>query len=140
MRSMLALLIILSGCQSKADDIPAPSDVSAPPSSAQKTESGLAYRVLRAGTGTEHPSSTSKVTVHYTGWTTDGVMFDSSVKWGRPISFPLQSVIAGWSEGLQLMVKGEKTRFWIPEELAYQGRAGAPKGMLVFDVELLDFQ
>jgi peptidylprolyl isomerase len=77
------------------------------------------------------------VTVHYTGWTTDGKMFDSSVSRGQPATFPLNKVIAGWTEGVQLMVEGEKTRFWIPQNLAYQGQAGAPRGMLVFDVELL---
>jgi FKBP-type peptidyl-prolyl cis-trans isomerase len=77
------------------------------------------------------------VMVHYTGWTTDGKMFDSSVVNGQPLTFPLNGVIAGWTEGVQLMVEEEKTRFWIPEALAYKGQAGAPKGMLVFDVELL---
>ena len=78
--------------------------------------------------------------VHYTGWTTDGKMFDSSVVRGQPAQFPLNRVIAGWTEGLQLMVVGEKRRFWIPEDLAYKGKAGAPQGMLVFDVELMSFQ
>ena len=119
-------------------DIEAPADVAAPPSDAQKTESGLAYKVLSAGTGTEQPNADSSVEVHYTGWTTDGKMFDSSVKRGKTASFPLSGVIAGWTEGLQLMKVGEKTRFWIPEELAYKGRPGAPQGMLVFDVELLE--
>ena len=140
MRLILLFLFCLSGCHMKAEEIPAPSDVSAPPATAKKTQSGLAYKVLQPGTGTGHPVATSKVTVHYTGWTTDGKMFDSSVQRGQPASFPLQRVISGWTEGLQLMVKGEKTRFWIPENLAYQGRAGAPRGMLVFDVELLDYQ
>ena len=75
--------------------------------------------------------------VHYSGWTTDGKLFDSSVQRGAPTSFALNQVIKGWTEGVQLMVEGEKTRFWIPEELAYKGRPGAPAGMLVFDVELL---
>ena len=119
--------------------MPAPEDVAAPPASAKKTTSGLAYRVLKAGTGKSHPGGTDLVTVHYTGWTTDGMMFDSSVSRGEPASFALNRVIAGWTEGVQLMVEGEKTRFWIPEALAYKGRPGAPAGMLVFDVELLDF-
>ena len=76
--------------------------------------------------------------VHYTGWTTDGKMFDSSVERGSPSEFGLNQVIKGWTEGLQLMVAGEKRRFWIPESLAYQGQRGRPKGMLVFDVELLE--
>lgn len=115
----------------------APADVKAAPGTAQKTKSGLASVVLKPGTGTTHPSKTSNVTVHYSGWTTDGQMFDSSVVRGAPATFPLDRVIAGWTEGLQLMVPGESRRFWIPEKLAYQGVEGKPKGMLVFDVELL---
>ena len=114
-----------------------PEDVAAPPRTAQRTESGLASRVLRPGTGTAHPSAESQVEVHYTGWTTDGNMFDSSVTRGSPAQFPLNRVIPGWTEGVQLMVEGEKRRFWIPESLAYAGRPGAPAGMLVFDVELI---
>jgi peptidylprolyl isomerase len=116
-----------------------PSDVKAPPSDAKKTTSGLAYKVQTPGKGTRRPSSRSQVTVHYTGWTTDGKMFDSSVTRGEPATFPLDGVIAGWTEGVQLMVEGEKTRFWIPENLAYKGQQ-APFGMLVFDIELLKFQ
>jgi peptidylprolyl isomerase len=114
-----------------------PADVKAAPADAKRTTSGLAYRVLTPGTGKLRPRATSEVTVHYTGWTTDGKMFDSSVVRGQPTSFPLNGVIPGWTEGLQLMVEGEKTRFWIPETLAYKGQAGAPQGTLVFDVELL---
>ena len=119
--------------------IPAPPDVKAPPSDAKKTSSGLAYKVVQPGKGQRHPTATSGVTVHYSGWTTDGKMFDSSVARGEPATFPLNGVIAGWTEGVQLMVEGEKTRFWIPEKLAYQGRR-APLGMLVFDIELLKIQ
>ena len=119
---------------------PAPADVAAPPADAQKTASGLAYKILTPGTGTEKPTADATVTVHYTGWTTDGKMFDSSVERGTPAKFPLKRVIAGWTEGLQLLVKGDKARFWIPEELAYKGKPGRPQGMLVFDVELLDYQ
>ena len=113
-----------------------PTDVKAPPSDAKKTASGLAYKVLKPGTGTKHPSARDTVEVHYSGWTTDGKMFDSSVVRGESISFPLNGVIAGWTEGVQLMVEGEKTRFWIPEKLAYEGKS-EPRGMLVFDVELI---
>ncbi len=122
--------------------IPAPSDVAAAPKDATVTDSGLAYKVLAAGSGSDHPSATSSVTVHYTGWTTDGKMFDSSVSRGETISFPLNRVIKGWTEGLQLMVTGEKARFWIPGNLAYgdtPARPGAPAGTLVFDVELFSF-
>ena len=121
--------------------VAAPEDVAAPPADAIKTASGLAYKVLSKGTGTEKPADeTSKVTVHYTGWTTDGKMFDSSVMRGRPATFGLNQVIAGWTEGLQLMVTGDKVRFWIPTELAYKGASGKPEGMLVFDVELIEIQ
>ncbi len=115
----------------------APPDVAAPPAEAKKTASGLAYKVLRAGKGSSHPERRSRVTVHYTGWTTDGKMFDSSVERGAPITFGLDEVIEGWTEGVQLMVDGERTRFWIPERLAYKGQSGMPRGMLVFDIELI---
>jgi FKBP-type peptidyl-prolyl cis-trans isomerase len=115
----------------------APADVAAPPADAQTTPSGLASKVLRPGTGDAHPGPTDQVTVHYTGWTTDGKMFDTSVG-GKPATFPLDHVIPGWSEGVQLMVVGEKRRFWIPEKLAYAGKLDRPQGMLVFDVELLE--
>jgi len=114
-----------------------PPDVKEPPADAHKTPTGLAYKVLRPGTGTRHPTTFSKVTVHYSGWTTDGKLFDSSLMRGQTASFGLGDVIEGWTEGLQLMVPGEKTRFWIPERLAYKGQGNGPKGMLVFDVELL---
>lgn len=79
------------------------------------------------------------VTVHYTGWTMDGKQFDSSVDKGKPLEYRLNRFIPGWTEGLQLMVAGEKRRFWIPANLAYEGKPG-PQGMLVFDVELLSFR
>ncbi len=125
-----------------AQQPPVPADVAAPPKDAQVTTSGLASKVLVPGKGKEHPTSTSEVTVHYSGWTTDGKMFDSSVTRNEPATFPLNRVIKGWTEGLQLMVVGEKRRFWIPGSLAYDNstRPGVPKGMLVFDVELLSFK
>ncbi len=118
--------------------LPAPADVAAPPADAAVTASGLASKVLAQGTGTDHPVPSDNVKVHYTGWTTDGKMFDSSVARDRPAVFPLDRVIAGWTEGVQLMVEGEKRRLWIPAKLAYEGKPGRPQGMLVFDVELLD--
>jgi FKBP-type peptidyl-prolyl cis-trans isomerase len=117
--------------------IPAPADVAAPPADATTTSTGLASKVLKPGTGTNHPSARSRVKVHYSGWTTDGKMFDSSVTRNEPITFGLNQVIPGWTEGVQLMVEGETRRLWIPEKLAYAGAPGAPKGMLVFDVELI---
>lgn len=109
----------------------------APPADAQRTASGLAYVVIRKGTGTEHPRTGMKITAHYNGWHTDGKLFDSSYERGEPISFRTDQVIEGWTEGVALMVVGEQTRFWIPEALAYKGRPGRPAGMLVFDIELL---
>ena len=126
---------------SAADPQKAPADVAGPPDSAEKAASGLASRVLRAGTGTVHPHRWDKVTVHYTGWMTNGKMFDSSVSRGEPATFQLDEVIAGWTEGVQWMVAGEVRRLWIPAKLAYGETArqpGGPFGMLVFDVELLD--
>jgi peptidylprolyl isomerase len=116
-----------------------PSDVKAPPADAKKTASGLAYKVLREGTGGRHPRAGGSVTVHYTGWTSDGKMFDSSVVQGKPVTFMVDGVIPGWTEGLQLMFEGEKTRLWIPESLAYKGKS-APYGNLVFDVELIKIE
>jgi peptidylprolyl isomerase len=117
-----------------------PKDVAVAPKDAEKTASGLASKLIQKGTGTEKPGPTSTVRVDYSGWTTDGKLFDSSLTRGEPAEFPLNGVIAGWTEGLQLMVQGEKRRFWIPEALAYKGQAGAPAGMLVFDVELLEIK
>ena len=117
----------------------APPDVAAPPADAVRTPSGLASKVITRGTGKIHPTKTQRVTVQYTGWTTDGKMFDSSVPRREPATFPLDRVIAGWTEGLQLMVVGETRRLWIPEPLAYRGER-EPKGMLVFDVELLKIE
>lgn len=122
------------------DPFVAPADVAGPPSDAKRTASGLAYKVLRPGKGSGNPRSDSRVTVHYTGWTTDGKMFDSSVKRGQPATFGLNEVIKGWTEGVQLMTEGEKTRFWIPQRLAYEGKGSGPAGMLVFDIELLSYK
>jgi FKBP-type peptidyl-prolyl cis-trans isomerase len=131
---MLVFDITLVGLPTRA-----PAEVKAPPADAMRTKSGLAYQVLKPGTGTHHPSKFDTVTVNYTGWTTDGKMFDSSLTRGAPSTFPLDHVIPGWTEGVQLMVEGEKMRFWIPENLAYQGRQ-SPYGMLVFDIELVKIQ
>jgi peptidylprolyl isomerase len=130
-------LIVIPSAQTAVKTIPAPSDVAAAPADAQKTASGLATKMLTPGTGKDHPTKDDLVTVHYSGWKTDGTMFDSSVAKGKPAVFPVGRVIAGFSEGLQLMVPGEKRRLWIPESLAYKG-AREPKGMLVFDIELFD--
>ncbi len=104
------------------------------------TASGLQYKVLQEGTGADHPGPSDRVKVHYHGTLIDGTVFDSSVDRGQPIDFGLNQVIAGWTEGLQLMVVGEKTRLFIPSDLAYGSRgSGAigPDSTLIFDVELL---
>lgn len=104
------------------------------------TDSGLQYKVLTEGSGSEHPNVGSKVKVHYHGTLLNGTVFDSSVDRGEPISFGLNQVIKGWTEGVQLMVVGEKTRFYIPSSLAYGNKAAGkiePGALLIFDVELL---
>ncbi len=137
------LVTVLAGCgsgtsgRSDTKTIPPPPDVAGPPAGSLKTTSGLSTKVLQPGAGTRHPRRTDRVRVHYTGWTTDGKMFDSSVARNEPSEFALNEVIPGWTEGLQLMVEGEKRRFWIPANLAYDGQPGQPQGMLVFDVELI---
>jgi peptidylprolyl isomerase len=117
-----------------------PTDLKKPPADAKKTKSGLVWKVIAKGKGGPKPKATDRVQVHYSGWTKDGNMFDSSVTRGRPASFALDGVIKGWTEGLQLIEVGDKVRLWIPSDLAYgdkPARPGAPAGDLVFDVELL---
>lgn len=109
----------------------------------QTLPSGLQYKILQSGTGIEHPTASSKVRVHYHGTLIDGTVFDSSVDRGEPISFGLNQVIKGWTEGLQLMVIGEKARLFIPSNLAYGNRAAGkikPGSALIFDVELLGIE
>jgi FKBP-type peptidyl-prolyl cis-trans isomerase len=119
---------------------PAPADVAAPPAGVQKTAKNVSYKVLRAGKGGPKPKPTETVKVHYTGWTTDGRMFDSSVVKGEPSEFRLDGVIPGWTDGIPTMSVGDKVRFWIPEEMAYKGAPSRPQGMLVFDIELLEIK
>jgi FKBP-type peptidyl-prolyl cis-trans isomerase len=108
------------------------------------TPSGLKYQVLKRGTGTVSPKATDTVKVHYHGTLLDGTVFDSSVERGEPISFPLNGVIPGWTEGLQLMKVGDKFKFEIPANLAYGPNSPSPKippnSTLVFEVELLGIQ
>ena len=150
--ALIALFAVaFTGCQLKEEQeeytprhsltpIPPPADVAAPPADAERTPSGLAFKILTPGTGSIRPTRASFVTVHYTGWTAKGVMFDSSVAKGPALTMDVNRFIEGWKEGLTLMTIGEKRRFWIPENLAYQGQRGQPPGMLVFDVELLDIR
>jgi FKBP-type peptidyl-prolyl cis-trans isomerase FkpA len=106
---------------------------------AKQTDSGLVIRQLAAGTG-ESPTTEDKVKVHYEGTLLDGTIFDSSIKRGEPLEFPLNGVIKGWIEGLQLMKVGGKAKLTVPPELAY-GDSGTgpipPKSTLIFEVELL---
>jgi FKBP-type peptidyl-prolyl cis-trans isomerase len=107
------------------------------------TASGLQYQVIKEGDGA-HPSAESTVKVHYHGTTIEGIVFDSSVERGEPIEFPLNQVIPGWTEGVQLMSKGAKYKFFIPQELAYGSSSPTPVitpySCLVFEVELLSFE
>ncbi len=135
-RFILCLLFLVASCRGSGTQIAAPADVAQPPETAITTASGLVYVVLKQGNGVS-PRGRDKVTVHYTGWTVDGKMFDSSVSRGRPSSFAVGGVIAGWTEALLLMKAGSEYRLWVPEHLAYQGRAGYPAGTLVFDVSLI---
>lgn len=115
---------------------PAPADVARPPKDAKRRPSGLVWKTLKPGSGTDRPTPTTTVSVRYTGWTTDGKCFDQTLG-DETATFDLASVIPGWTEGIPQLVVGEQARFWIPEKLAYAGKAGKPKGMLVFDVELV---
>ncbi|MDB6035805.1 MAG: peptidylprolyl isomerase, FKBP-type [Verrucomicrobiales bacterium] len=126
-----------------------PSAAAAPAAVAQNsdvitTPSGLKYQVLKHGTGTVSPKATDTVKVHYHGTLLDGTVFDSSVERGEPISFPLNRVIPGWTEGLQLMKVGDKFKFTIPANLAYGSASPSakipPNSTLVFEVELLGIQ
>jgi FKBP-type peptidyl-prolyl cis-trans isomerase len=153
-----AVALCLLGC-SKSDQAAGADGTkkdSAPPSVAatvpangqtnemKTTASGLKYQVLKKGTGTVSPKATDTVKVHYHGTLLDGTVFDSSVERGQPISFPLNRVIRGWTEGLQLMKVGDKFKFVIPPNLAYGPRSPSPKippnSTLVFEVELLGIE
>lgn len=144
MTAVLLVALAMGGCkvkESAESGVPAPPDVAAPPADAIKTPSGLAYKVITVGLGSIHPDRTNTVKVHYTGWTTDGKMFESTIG-SDPAAFPVGQVVPGWTEMLQLMVVGEKVRVWIPANLAYgdHPQGGQPAGMLVFEMELIDMR
>jgi peptidylprolyl isomerase len=108
-----------------------------------QTASGLQYQVLQKGGGSKHPSASTTVKVHYHGTLLDGTIFDSSVDRGQPISFSLNQVIKGWTEGVQLMVEGDKFKFFVPSDLGY-GNSSTGKitsgSLLIFEVELLEIR
>jgi FKBP-type peptidyl-prolyl cis-trans isomerase len=154
----LAAALCLAGCGKEDQSMPANSNssnsvpgkapaaatTSAQPNVWKTTASGLKYQALKQGTGTVSPRATSVVKVHYHGTLLDGTVFDSSVERGEPASFPLNRVIAGWTEGVQLMHVGDKFKFEIPPGLAYGPASPSPKipanSTLVFEVELLEIQ
>jgi len=151
----LAATVLVSGCKQEAakDSTPGPGGgaaTNAPAAAApapgaagevKSTASGLKYQVLKQGTGAVSPKPTDTVTVHYHGTLLNGTVFDSSVQRGQPASFPLNRVIPGWTEGLQLMKVGDKFKFEIPPQLAYGPNSPTPaippNSTLVFEVELL---
>lgn len=136
----LSAALLLTSCGRNAK--PQPNAQANLSTGVQTTYTGLRHKLLRAGTGDCTPNSLSTVTAHYTGKTLDGEVFDSSYKRGEPTEFALDEVIAGWTEGLQLMTVGEKRRFWIPAKLAYgeDPSGGRPGGELIFDIELISYK
>jgi peptidylprolyl isomerase len=120
---------------------PTPTDLKAPPKTAKKTKTGLVYQVLKKSESKQRPSVDRRVKVRYTGWFPDGTLFESTELSGRPAEFSFGDMLAGWKEGLALMVVGEKTRFWVPANLAYgekPRRRGMPSGNLIYDIELIE--
>ncbi len=115
-----------------------PDEITKPPSDADRTPSGAFTRRLETGWGEEFPSSEGAVLLQYTGWTTDGKTFDSTITRNRPTAFALDKVMSPFAEAIQLMVVGEKRQVWIPGKLAEGNWMGSPKGMLIFEVELID--
>src|ERR1051325_6421357 len=152
--------LFLAGCSKESSQTSAPKETSTnapaatPGASAaagsgqsnemKTTASGLKYQVLKSGPGKVSPKPTDTVNVHFHGTLLNGTVFDSSVERGQPISFPLNGVIPGWTEGLQLMKVGDKFKFEIPPNLAYGANSPSPKippnSTLVFEVELLGIQ
>lgn len=116
-----------------------PKDVFKAPSGAELTPLGVSYRILAEGRGSRHPREGDQVRILYSGWTREGVMFDSSYDHGEAGTFKLGSQMPlGWNDAIYQMLIGERRRIWIPEELAYAGAEGRPEGLLIFDVELLE--
>jgi len=118
----------------------APKDVGRVPADATRSDSGLAWRVLNEGVGTDKPIDTSVVEISYTLWTADGEVVESSVLRGGTDTVGISRLVPGWTEGMKQMVEGERRIFWIPEELAYRGDPHRPEGMLVVDVTLVQIR
>ena len=149
--AIFAAALLIAGCkdstQTSGEKNASANAPAAPPTAGSQnnemktTPSGLKYQVLKQGTGTISPKATDTVNVHYHGTLLNGTVFDSSVQRGQPISFPLNGVIPGWTEGLQLMKVGDKFKFEIPPNLAYGANSPTPtippNSTLVFEVELL---
>lgn len=124
------------------DPLQTPTDLASPPADALRTRSGIAYRVIRQGPGGPKPKRSSTVEIHYSGWTSYGRLFDSSVQRDVRAVFPLDKLIPGWQEAVPLMSRGDTYRFWIPGKLAYDDAPSSPntpRGTLVFDITLYDF-
>jgi peptidylprolyl isomerase len=119
---------------------PTPEDLKAAPPSARRFPTGVAFRVLHKGTGTQHPSPDRRLTLHYTGWTADGKLFESTVMSGHPAQLLASEVVPGWRDVVLELVVGDKARLWVPAAQAYgqkPARRSLPAGDLVYDVELL---
>ena len=117
----------------------APSDLARPPSDATRTASGLVYKRLVAGTGKVHPTDANMLTVHYTGWTQDGTMLESTVLYGRPAERTLAAMSTGLAEALRAMVQGDKIRIWMPPALAGSA-AGSGDALVVYELELVELR
>ena len=122
---------------------PTPPDLVQPPADAQKTASGLTFRILKHGTGTVHPTMKNKLMLQFSGWRADGKLFESTEITHHPVLITLATAPAAWREGLQLLVTGDKARFWIPSALAYTDQPANrfnPPGNLVYDIEIVGIQ
>ena len=133
--SIVGLVLIAASPAALAAD-PTLEEIKKPPAEAERHESGLISLKLKDGTGDRHPDFNDVALVHFTGWTPEGEVFRTTIG-DKPGTFPLDKVFPGWSEGIRLMVEGEKRRLWVPSHLGPQNPSSGPKGAAVFDVELI---
>lgn len=141
--ALMAVLISTGArAQSRLDltPVPPPPDVAAAPGDADRSATGLPFKILRAGTGDRHPSVNDRVSVHYTIWTADGTTIDASMQRGQPAVWLVADQMPGVREALQLMVAGERRRVWVQENRAYERRPDRPAGPLVVDLDLLGIE